>query len=66
MILAPYSSPKFESIADIKNRRYFFKTIDYQLLREVDLDDFDLDAKEVVSMPTAGMLDYPKLMPGRS
>ena len=62
----PLPMTQWSTIADIKNRRYFFKTVDYQLLREVDLNDFDLDAKDIVSMPTARILEYPKLMPGRS
>lgn len=52
---------EWSTIADMTGKRYFFKTEDYQALREVDLDDFDLDAKEMVSIPIDQTYEIPKL-----
>ncbi|GAB4070455.1 choloylglycine hydrolase family protein [Ancylobacter sonchi] len=56
---------QWSSVADLKNRRYYVKTYDDQVLRAVDLTSFDLDAKALAvaplkPMPTPPPLAFPK------
>ncbi|MEG6508050.1 choloylglycine hydrolase family protein [Methyloligella sp. 2.7D] len=57
---------EWSTVADMTGLRYYFKTEDYQALREVDLKDFDLDAKEMVSIPVDQSYEIPKLEMPRS
>jgi choloylglycine hydrolase len=53
-------------VADMRNQRYYVKMANYEELREVDLHDFDLDAKKVVTIPMSAALTWPKLMPPKN
>lgn len=39
---APLERTQWTTFADLKNQRYYFKTIDYQPMREIDLKSVDL------------------------
>lgn len=41
---APMERTQWTTMADLKNTRFFFKTIDYQALRQIDLKSIDLDS----------------------
>lgn len=56
---------QWSAIADLKNRVYYVKTYDDQVLRSIDLMSFDLDAKQTVTAPlkpaaAAPALEFPK------
>ena len=42
------------SAADLKNRRYYFRTFDNSRIRMVDLKAMDLDAKEIKTISMKG------------
>ncbi|GLK83293.1 linear amide C-N hydrolase [Ancylobacter defluvii] len=52
---------QWSSVADLKNRRYYVKTYDDQVLRGVDLMSFDLDAKTLATAPLKPNLTPPPL-----
>ena len=47
--LADYTM--WTSVSDLKNHRYYFHTFDSRRIRMVDLDQMDLDAKEIKTFP---------------
>lgn len=49
------------TIADLDQVVYYVKTYENQTLQAVDLNDFDLDAKAIFSLPIAAALEAPKL-----
>ncbi|XSG81784.1 MAG: linear amide C-N hydrolase [Methyloligella sp. ZOD6] len=57
---------EWSTIADMTGKRYFFKTEDYQKLRQVDLADFDLDAEKMVEIPIGQTLKIEKVEAPRS
>ena len=48
-------------IADLKNRVYYVKTYEDQVLRSIDLMSFDLDAKQMATAPLKSGLASPPL-----
>jgi choloylglycine hydrolase len=52
---------QWSAIADIKNRVYYVKTYDDQVLRSIDLMSFDLDAKQTAVAPLKSGLASPAL-----
>ena len=57
----PLEYTQWSAIADINNGRYYVKTYEDQVLRGIDLADFDLDATDVVKAPLPARLDPPAL-----
>jgi choloylglycine hydrolase len=43
----------FTTMRDPQNLRVYFKSFDDQTIRMVDMKRFDLDAKEIMRLPTA-------------
>lgn len=58
---SPLEYTQWTTVADIKNGRYYVKTYDDQVLREIDLSGFDLDAKDIATAPLKPGLDAPAL-----
>ena len=54
---------QWTGIADLKQRRYYVKTYDDQVLRCIDLMEFDLDAKDVATAAIPPSLVPPPLFP---
>lgn len=54
----PLEYTQWSTVADLANGMYYVKTYDDQVLRGIDLNSFDLDAKEIVSAPLK-----PEMMP---
>ncbi|MGH6760965.1 MAG: choloylglycine hydrolase family protein [Phyllobacterium sp.] len=58
------SNPEYtqwSAVADLNNKKYYVKTYEDQVLREIDLMSFDLDAKTVVSAPLQPQTAAPAL-----
>ena len=47
---APMERTQWTTIADLKNARFYFKTINYQALRQIDLRKLDLDGAGIKTM----------------
>ncbi|MEG6508049.1 choloylglycine hydrolase family protein [Methyloligella sp. 2.7D] len=58
---APDDITQWSGIADLKGKRYLFKTYEDQTLRQVDLNDFDLDGKKLIEIPIAQTNEIPKV-----
>lgn len=54
----PLEYTQWSTVADIANRMYYVKTYEDPVLRGIDLNSFDLDAKEIVSVELK-----PEMMP---
>lgn len=54
---------QWTGIADLKNLRYYIKTYNAPVLQGIDLTQFDLDAKTVVTAPIKPALTPPALFP---
>lgn len=52
---------QWSAIADLKNRQYYVKTYNDQVLRSVDLMSFDLDATDIVKAPLTPRMEVPSL-----
>jgi choloylglycine hydrolase len=46
-----YERTQWTSACDLKNRRYYYKTYETQIVQEVDLLKMDVDAKQTVILP---------------
>lgn len=62
----PSDYTQWSAIADLKNRRYYVKSYNDQVLRGIDLMSFDLDAKNIVKASMPVNMEPPMLsFPGR-
>lgn len=55
----PLEYTQWSTIADLKNRKYYVKMYDDQVLRGIDINDFDLDSKELKKAPLGPQLVPP-------
>lgn len=55
----PLEYTQWSTIADLKNRKYYVKMYDDQVLRGIDINDFDLDSKELKKAPLGPQLTPP-------
>ncbi len=46
-----YERTQWTSACDLKNRRYYYKTYETQIVQEVDLLTMDMDSKQTIIMP---------------
>lgn len=58
---APMERTQWTTIADLKNARYYFKTLDYQALRQIDLRKLDLDGAGIKSFKLDKPYDIPRI-----
>ncbi len=59
---APLEYTQWSSIADLKNGKYYVKMYDDQVLRGIDIKDFDLDAKDIKKASFAPQLKAPAVV----
>lgn len=59
---APLEYTQWSSIADLKNLKYYIKMYDDQVLREINLNDFDLNAKDVKKASFPPQLQAPTVV----
>ena len=57
---APMERTQWTTIADLKNTRFYFKTIDYQALRQIDLKALDLTQPGIKTFKLAAPYKIPK------
>ncbi|MBC7202933.1 MAG: linear amide C-N hydrolase, partial [Pusillimonas sp.] len=57
----PLEYTQWSTVADLSNGMYYVKTYDNQVLRGIDLNSFDLNAKEIVSAPLNSEITPPAL-----
>jgi len=57
----PLEYTQWSAVADLKNGRYYVKTYEDQVLRGIDLADFDLDASDIATAKLQPSLDPPAL-----
>ncbi|MDM7851567.1 choloylglycine hydrolase family protein [Pseudochrobactrum kiredjianiae] len=57
----PLEYTQWSTIADLKNHTYYVKMYDDQVLRGIDINSFDLDAKELKKAPLAPKLTPPSV-----
>ena len=55
----PLEYTQWSTIADLKNQKYYVKMYDDQVLREIDIKKFDLNAKELKKAVLAPKLEAP-------
>lgn len=58
---SPLEYTQWSTVADITNTHYYVKSYDDQVLRGIDLKDFDLDAKDIVTAPLKPNMEPPAL-----
>lgn len=58
---APMERTQWTTVIDLKNARFYFKTIDYQALRMIDLKTLDLDSPAVKTYKLAAPYAIPKI-----
>ena len=58
---APMERTQWTTVSDLKNARFYFKTIDYQALRQIDLRTLDLDSVGIKTFKLASPYTIPKV-----
>lgn len=58
---APMERTQWTTVADLKNARYYFKTLDYQALRQIDLKTLDLDNVGIKTFKLGKPYEIPKI-----
>ncbi|VVN46549.1 linear amide C-N hydrolase [Pseudomonas fluorescens] len=58
----PLEYTQWSTITDLKNRKYYIKMYDDQVLRSIDISAFDLDAKELKRAPLGRQLSPPAVI----
>ena len=61
-VLADYTI--WTSAADLKSKRYYYRTYDDSRLRFVDLTKANLDAKSILKVPLQGVEAFQEMTPG--
>ncbi|MFD0985816.1 linear amide C-N hydrolase [Methyloligella solikamskensis] len=60
---APDDITQWSVIADTRNKIYYFKTYEDQTLRQINMKDFNLDAKNLVEISIDQVNEIPAVMP---